>query len=196
MDNGNFFKRYLFIISILNSFYLSYINLKGFLLEQNLSELEKAFTVNIFTNPFILLLLFYIGFIKNKKNLEVSGRNFLLIFTLLILTVMIGFFIYNALQSNSSSLYVHITSIFFEIISISLAISKERQQKILDLVSYFSLCFLTAVLSFSLIGFLEKYFYNVEIDNKLIIVYTATFFHFFNACFLLYKSIPVKMKMS
>jgi ammonia channel protein AmtB len=191
-----FFKRYLFIISILNSFYLSYINLKGFLLEQNLSELEKAFTVNIFTNPFILLVLFYIGFIRKKKNLEISGRNFLLIFVLLILTVMIGFFIYNALQSNSSSLYAHIASILFEIISISLAISKERQQKILDLVSYFSLCFLTAVLSFSLIGFLEKYFYEVEIDNKLIIVYTATFFHFFNSCFLLYKSIPVKMKMS
>ena len=168
--------------------YLSFVNLKGFFLETNLLELEKAFTVLIFTNPLILMILFYIGIIKKDPHKEIVFRNLLLILSLLIVTLMIGTFVYNALRDNSSSLYEYFASTFVEILSISLAIDKERTKKIQDLVGYFSLCFLTAILSFSLIGFLEKYFYDGEISNRLIIVYTATFFHFFNACFLIWKS--------
>ena len=181
-------KKYWFLIAIFNSLYLSFVNLKGFFLETNLLELEKAFTVLIFTNPLILMILFYIGIIKKDPHKEIVFRNLLLILSLLIVTLMIGTFVYNALRDNSSSLYEYFASTFVEILSISLAIDKERTKKIQDLVGYFSLCFLTAILSFSLIGFLEKYFYDGEISNRLIIVYTATFFHFFNACFLICKS--------
>lgn len=181
-------KKYWFLIAIFNSLYLSFVNLKGFFLETNLLELEKAFTVLIFTNPLILIILFYISFIKKDPRKEIVFRKLLLILSLLIVTLMIVAFVYNALRDNSSSLYEYFASTFVEILSISLAIDKERTKKIQDLVGYFSLCFLTAILSFSLIGFLEKYFYDGEISNRLIIVYTATFFHFFNACFLIWKS--------
>lgn len=146
-------KKYWFLIAIFNSLYLSFVNLKGFFLETNLLELEKAFTVLIFTNPLILMILFYIGIIKKDPHKEIVFRNLLLILSLLIVTLMIGTFVYNALRDNSSSLYEYFASTFVEILSISLAIEKERTKKIQDLVGYFSLCFLTAILSFSLIGF-------------------------------------------
>ncbi|WP_333852049.1 hypothetical protein [Epilithonimonas sp.] len=183
------FKKYLFLLSILNSFYLSYINLEGFLLEENLTDLEKSFTVVIFTNPFILLILFYISFVRKSRKITINGRNLIYTFALLMLMVMIVFFIYNALRGDFSKLYVQIASIIFEIFSISIAISQEKKQRIWDLVTYFSLCFLTVILSFSLIGFYEKYFYDGEISNRLTIVAASAFFHFFNACFLIWKSV-------
>lgn len=190
-----FIRRYFFIISIFNSLYLSFVNLKGFLFEQNLAQLEKAFTVTIFSTPVILVVIINLHLFKKINFVNLQSSRILLPLSLITVSVIFGIFIYSALKDNYPRFLLQFIIILFEIFSIYFAIQKTKENKLTDLIIYFSLCFFTGIISYVVIGILEDHFLLEKINNKLIFIYTAVFFHLFNACYIFYKSFLEKLQI-
>lgn len=188
-------EKYFQIISILNSLYLSFLYLEGFLFERNTKQLADVLIVTIFTAPFILLILLHLKIVRKRFRFFSDKRNFLLFIFLVIIANIFGVFLFDALRGNKIEIIFKTISIIFEVVCISFALKQDKQQRILKLIGYFSLCFFTGVATYSLLGIFEKYIAHNKFENTIAILFFATFFHFFNACFLFYKFLPNKYRI-
>jgi hypothetical protein len=170
-------------IAILNSIYLSYINLEAFFFENYSKSLVDNFGLTFLS---ILLIFFALYLISQIK------ENYYSFLTLSILSVFVLAFIYglsimiyNILKEDNNQLFETFYFIIIEIVSISFAIRKDKSKRLNKLFGLGLLWGFAIVGTFSALGYYEDYLgYNFNKDLKL--VYAGIFFHLFNATFLVY----------
>ena len=179
-------------LSIFNSIYLSYLYFETFMLGKDSEKLVIEFASPLFTIPFILISSLFIKvitilFSKTKRKFRIfnSGFNILLIFILFGL-FSYGLFFYNYRIDN----FRHLASVLIEIISISIIVGSEKDKMIYNLLSVFVLWFFTIVTTTLLYNFVVYVGYSsLDFENDKLL-YSAIFFHLFNACFLATAVIP------
>jgi fumarate reductase subunit C len=184
--------------AILNSIYLSYINLEEFFLERNTSEmaanLGTIFGLNIF------VIIFVITLNGLRKKYETNEKKWYLIFNFYfkkkILSLILMFFLlltfYTFSKSDVNKSFTIFLLVSIEIISISFAISSERKKAITKLIVYVICGIYLLMMPFTLFGFYEQYLGYVEFhdNSNLIIVFTAIFYHLLSACYMFYEALP------
>lgn len=191
------FYRGIFLLFILNSIYLSYVYLEAFMLGNQGKKLINSYIFPLISIPFIFLIIHLTHitkeyFKKDKKEFHKLSIYFLL--SVIIISVFIfgfGAYIHKIYEDN----ILQVLLLFIEIISISLAVGKNKESRILKLSVVFAFWFFNAIFSFSLLGFFEQYLDYQSLDtNENRLLYSAIFFHLFNACFLFYSLLPKNLK--
>ncbi len=183
--------------AILNSIYLSYINLEDFFLEKNTDEMAEnlgiIFGLNIFVIAFVITLN------GLRKKYETNEKKWFLIFRfyfkkkifLIVLMLFLGLIVFAFLKDGTNKSYTSIFLVTIEIISISLLISYKRKEAIENLFGYVIGGMYLLMLPFSLFGFCEQYLGYTEFKNPhLILVFAAIFYHLLSACYMFYQALP------
>lgn len=184
--------------AIVNSIYLSFINLESIFLENNTNELASNLSAVFGLNIFVII--FVITLNKLRKKYKTNEKKWLLIFKFYfkkkILSFLLMFFLVELFfvffKSNTNRTFTSIVFVPIEIISISFAVASERKEAIVKLLGYVIAGIYLMMMPFTLFGFCEEYLgYDEFRDNSnLVIVFTAIFYHLLSACYILYEALP------
>lgn len=192
-------KRIIYIIpllSIVNSVYLAFIYLEAFMLEKYDKELVSNFSLILFSTLFVITTTITISHFTNRnKKIILNFRYYL---TRILCGPIFSFFfllfIYDSLKFDNSRLLVLGFSVSIEILSIAFAIGKHKENALLKLFGVVFLWVFVGTVCFSITGIFEQYLGYEELkDSDIRLVFTAIFFHLFNACFLFYSYLPKGM---
>ncbi|MFH6937195.1 hypothetical protein [Flavobacterium sp. FlaQc-30] len=181
------------IFSIVNSIYLSFVYLEAFMLNKLDNKLISNFTLILFSTLLILsTVVIIVNITKKRKNRNLNFVDFLLQKILLpVFCLFFMLFIYDNLKFDYFELLIYGIAILIEIFSIAFAIGKNRENALLKLMGVVFVWVIIATICFSLTGIFDQYFGYKELGNSnLRLVFTAVFYHLFNACFLFYSSLP------
>jgi hypothetical protein len=197
----NVFNTCLPYISVLNSVYLSYIYFEAFMLDSYNEGMTDNFNLPFYTTPFIMMVLIQINSIKNlfnKKKYQKITFYILSIISILFCGIFIfsfGLLIYKILVKNSlSSLFFTSLSIFFEIISIVIAVGRAKRNRTYKVLGVYLVWAFIIMLGFSVSGFFAEHLGYKKLDESNVkIIFTGIFYHLLNACFLFYSILPKNM---
>lgn len=160
-------------------------------------KLISNYIFPLISTPFIFLLAHLIDISKEyfkKENKKMYKLFIYYLFSVILILIFIfafGAFIYQTYKDNN----IRLLLLFVEIISIYLAVDKNKETKILKLLVIFGFWCFNAMISFILLGFFEQYLGYQSLDtNENRLLYSAIFFHLFNACFIFYSLLPKNIK--
>jgi len=181
------------ILSIFNSLYLSFVYLDAFMLNKFKKTLISSFTLILFTTLLIITTVIIISNITNKKKKGTLNFTDFILQQILLPVFCLSFilFIYDDLKSDYYRLLEYGMAILIEILSIAFAIGKNKERALLKLIGVVFVWVIIATICFSITGVFEQYLGYKELkDSTIRLLFTAIFYHLFNACFLFYMSLP------
>ncbi|CAC9974579.1 hypothetical protein [Flavobacterium panici] len=181
------------VLSIVNSLYLFVVYLEAFMLNKLDKKLISNFTLILFSTLLVMsAVTVIVNIAKKEKNRNLNFVDFLLQKILLpIFCLFFMLFIYDSLKFDYFELLKYGIAILIEIFSIAFAIGKNRENALLKLIGVVFVWVIIATICFSLTGFFDQYLGYKELGNSNSrLVFTAIFYHLFNACFLFYSLLP------
>ncbi|MCV9929011.1 hypothetical protein OIU83_15200 [Flavobacterium sp. LS1R49] len=187
-------KRIIYIIistlSVLNSIYLSNLYLEAFMLDDMNQELSSNFILIIVSPLFIFIIIATISyFIYKIRNVNFNFRSDLIF-------ILCGpvFFLYKSLQFDNPRQLLQGVGFLIEILSIAFTIGRDKDSLLFKLFGVVFLWVVVGTICFSLTGIFEQYLgYKDLRDSNIRLLFTAIFYHLFNACFLFYSYLPKSM---
>lgn len=183
------------ILSILNSLYLSFVYLEAFMLNKFNKELISNFTLILISTLLIINGVIIILNLISKEGKKKNVRDYFIEKILpLIFCFFFMLFVYDSLKSDYNGLLEYSVAIFIETLSIAFAIGKKRESALIKLLGIVFVWVCVGTICFSITGIFEHYLgYNELQDSNTRLIFTAIFYHLFNACFLLYYNLPEYM---